>query len=84
MLPSMCGQITESDFMEHVIVRAMQTADLDFAARCTAAEGWGARLPPNLRILAARSGGCLIAEADGEPVGIAIATSYSAAGFVGK
>ncbi len=71
--------------MDRVTVRAMRAADLNFAARCTAAEGWGSETPAEFDGFWRHDpGGCLIAEADGEPVGIAIATSYGAAGFVGE
>jgi ribosomal protein S18 acetylase RimI-like enzyme len=71
--------------MEGITVRAMQAADLDFAALCTAAEGWASETPAEFEGFWQHDpGGCLIAEADGAPIGIAIATSYGAAGFVGE
>jgi ribosomal protein S18 acetylase RimI-like enzyme len=71
--------------MERITVRAMQAADLDFAAQCTAAEGWASETPAEFEGFWQHDpGGCLIAEAHGAPIGIAIATSYGAAGFIGE
>jgi ribosomal protein S18 acetylase RimI-like enzyme len=71
--------------MEHITVRAMQAADLDFAAQCTAVEGWASETPAEFEGFWQHDpGGCLIAEADDAPIGIAIATNYGAAGFIGE
>jgi ribosomal protein S18 acetylase RimI-like enzyme len=71
--------------MERITVRAMRSADLDFAAQCTAAEGWASETPAEFESFWQHDpGGCLIAEAGAAPIGIAIATSYGAAGFIGE
>jgi ribosomal protein S18 acetylase RimI-like enzyme len=70
---------------EAIIIRAMQPADLDFAAACTAAEGWSSEIRREFEgFFAHDPQGCLIAEAGGQPIGIGVATSYGAAGFVGE
>jgi ribosomal protein S18 acetylase RimI-like enzyme len=70
---------------EAMIIRAMQPADLDFAAACTAAEGWSSEIRREFEgFFAHDPQGCLIAEAGGEPIGVGVATSYGAAGFVGE
>jgi ribosomal protein S18 acetylase RimI-like enzyme len=66
-------------------VRQMLPSDLDFAARCTAAEGWRSETRPVFEgYLAYDRAGCLVAEMPGERVGICIATSYGLYGFVGE
>jgi GNAT superfamily N-acetyltransferase len=70
---------------EAINIRSMQPADLDFAAACTAAEGWSSETRRQFEVsFAYDPQGCLIAEAEGEPIGIGVATSYGAAGFVGE
>ena len=68
-----------------LIIRRMQAAELEFAARSTADEGWASEN------LAALEGfyqhdpdGCLLADHSGQPVGICIATSYGHCGFFGE
>jgi ribosomal protein S18 acetylase RimI-like enzyme len=66
-------------------VRQMLLADLDFAASCTAAEGWRSETRPVFEgYLAYDPVGCLVAEMPGERVGICVATSYGPYGFVGE
>jgi ribosomal protein S18 acetylase RimI-like enzyme len=66
-------------------MRAMQAADLDFAASLTAAEGWGSETKTELEgFFAFDPGGCLLAEQDGERVGMCVATSYGESAFVGE
>jgi ribosomal protein S18 acetylase RimI-like enzyme len=71
--------------MNNVAVRTMQAADLDFAALCTAGEGWASETRVEFEgFWAYGPDGCLIAEADGQPIGIGVATSYGATGYVGE
>ena len=67
-------------------VRQMLPSDLDFAAGCTAAEGWGSETRPVFEsFLAHDPAGCFVAELPpGERVGICVATSYGQYGFVGE
>jgi len=63
----------------------MQPSDLDFAASCTAAEGWRSETRPVFEgYLAYDPAGCLVAEMSGERVGVCVATSYGPYGFVGE
>jgi ribosomal protein S18 acetylase RimI-like enzyme len=63
----------------------MRPADLDFAASCAAAEGWASETSGEFEAFFAHdANGCFVAEADGRPAGIAIATGYGACGFVGE
>jgi ribosomal protein S18 acetylase RimI-like enzyme len=68
-----------------LIIRGMREAELKFAAECTTAEGW---LGENFYTLEGffqfDPPGCLIAEQDGHPVGICIATFYGTSGFIGE
>lgn len=68
-----------------LVIRPMTPSDLPFAASCTAAEGW---LSENLTTLQGfylhDPQGCLLAELDGQPVGMGIATSYGKSGFIGE
>lgn len=71
--------------MEEILIRPMRSADLDFAAACTAAEGWAGETRAQFESHFAHDPhGCLIAEASGEPLGICVATDYSDVGFVGE
>jgi ribosomal protein S18 acetylase RimI-like enzyme len=71
--------------MARITVRAMQATDLDFAAQCTAAEGWASETPAEFEgFWRYDPGGCLIAEAGGVPIGITMAIRYGAAGFIGE
>ena len=63
----------------------MQKADLQFAAQCTSAEGWVSEDLTTLEgFFLNDPGGCLLAEADGQPIGICIATCYGSSGFIGE
>ncbi len=68
-----------------MIIREMNKDDLAFAAQCTADEGW---VSENLTTLEGfflkDPSGCLLAEENGQPVGICIATYYGSAGFIGE
>jgi len=66
-------------------VRQMLPSDLDFAASCTAAEGWRSETRPVFEgYLTYDPAGCLVAETPDEQVGICVATSYGLYGFVGE
>jgi ribosomal protein S18 acetylase RimI-like enzyme len=76
-----------------VHVRAMRASDLDFAASCTAAEGWRTQTRAEFEGFYEHDAeGCLIAEREGTPLGICVATAYGGArdsrarqyGFVGE
>jgi ribosomal protein S18 acetylase RimI-like enzyme len=71
--------------VDEILIRPMRSADLDFAAACTAAEGWAGETRAQFESHFAHDpSGCLIAEADGAPLGICVATGYGDVGFVGE
>jgi hypothetical protein len=53
--------------MTTVCIRTMTPADLDFAASCTAAVGWGAQRGEFELFYAHDAEGCLVAEAGDAP-----------------
>jgi ribosomal protein S18 acetylase RimI-like enzyme len=66
-------------------IRRMRPDDLDFAAACTAAEGWRTQTRAEFEGFYAHDPkGCLIAETAETPVGICVGTSYGRYGFVGE
>jgi len=66
-------------------VRRMTEDDLDFAAARTAAEGWRNETRGEFEIFLEHDPeGCLVAEWEGEPVGIGVATAYRDSGFIGE
>lgn len=66
-------------------IRPMAPSDLDFAAECTAREGWASETRAEFEgFLAYDSQGCFVAEEAGRPIGICVATHYGEAGFVGE
>jgi ribosomal protein S18 acetylase RimI-like enzyme len=68
-----------------MIIRGMHQDDLRFAAKCTSAEGWMSEDRTTLEgFFINNSEGCLLAEENGQPVGICIATCYGASGFIGE
>jgi ribosomal protein S18 acetylase RimI-like enzyme len=71
--------------LTRLFIHPMQAQDLDFAADCTAAEEW---VSENRTVLEGffqyDPGGCLMAELDGEPIGMCIATSYGTSAFIGE
>ncbi len=73
------------DNLPDLVIREMKEVDLTFAAECTAAEGW---VSENLISLEGfylhDPKGCLIAEDNGRPVGICVATDYGKSGFIGE
>jgi ribosomal protein S18 acetylase RimI-like enzyme len=71
--------------MDTLTIRPMQPADLDFAAQCTAREGWASETRAEFAGFYAHDpAGCFLAEAEGQRIGICVATNYGAAGFVGE
>lgn len=66
-------------------IRNMTVNDLDFAARCTQAEGWSSETKEVFEafVLYDRKG-CFVAEESGRPVGIGVATAYGSSGFIGE
>jgi ribosomal protein S18 acetylase RimI-like enzyme len=71
--------------MDALTIRPMQPADLDFAAQCTAREGWASETRAEFESFYAYDpAGCFLAEAEGQRIGICVATSYGVAGFVGE
>ncbi len=66
-------------------IREMREADLDFAAECTAGEGWlsedRATLEGSFRY---DPHGCFIAKQGEQPAGKCIGTSYGKSGFLGE
>jgi ribosomal protein S18 acetylase RimI-like enzyme len=70
---------------EATIVRHMQESDLNFAAGCTASEGWITQTRTEFEgFLACDPQGCFVAEVGGQRVGICVATPYGKAGFIGE
>ncbi len=70
---------------ESITVRQMLESDLDFAAGCTANEGWTSQIRSEFEgFLAHDPGGCFVVQAGARPVGICVATPYGAAGFLGE
>lgn len=66
-------------------VRPMRATDLAFAASLTLGEGWHSETLEEFEgFFAHDPGGCLIAERDGRPLGIGVATAYGGAGFLGQ
>lgn len=71
--------------LQEIAIRTMQPADLAFAAACTAGEGWSSETPPVFAMFRAHDAeGCFIAWSGDRRVGICVATSYGAAGFIGE
>jgi len=74
-----------TDRLSSIYIREMEVEDLAFAAECTAGEGW---VSENFQTLAGfllnHPSGCLLAEENGYPVGICIASPYGKSGFIGE
>lgn len=71
--------------MSSLHIRTMRETDLTFAAECTKGEGWVSENYATMEGFFLRDPqGCLIAEQDGMPVGICIATFYGRCGFIGE
>ncbi len=70
---------------KNLIIHAMNTRDLSFAAECTAMEGWVSENQTTLEgFFSHDPAGCLVAELDGKRVGTGVATSYGHSGFIGE
>ena len=66
-------------------IRTMRKEDLDFAARCTAGVDWPSETHETFQNFFLHDpSGCFLAERDGRPAGICIATAYGRAGFIGE
>lgn len=66
-------------------IRTMTAGDLDFAAARTAAEGWRSETRGEFELFLAHDReGCLVAEEEGKPIGIGVATAYGESGFLGE
>ncbi|MBN1334129.1 MAG: GNAT family N-acetyltransferase [Synergistales bacterium] len=66
-------------------IRQMGRSDLDFASFCTETEGWDSEVREvfeGFHTFFPR--GCLIAEKEGKPAGIIVATPYIDHGFIGE
>lgn len=74
-----------TDRLSSIYIREMEVEDLAFASECTAGEGW---VSENFQTLAGfllnHPNGCLLAEENGQPVGICVATPYEVSGFIGE
>jgi len=68
-----------------VDIRQMVRSDLDFAAFCTETEGWDSEVREVFEgFHTFFPQGCFIAEEEGKPAGIVVATSYADHGFIGE
>jgi predicted N-acetyltransferase YhbS len=69
----------------NLTIRPITSAELSFAAACTAGEGW---LSENFTVIEGffvhDPAGCFLAESAAGPVGICVATSYRSSGFIGE
>ncbi|MCJ7587284.1 MAG: hypothetical protein MUQ00_05195 [Candidatus Aminicenantes bacterium] len=66
-------------------IRTMRDADLDFAAESAALENWPSETREAFEnFLGYDPAGCFVAEIDGRPAGICVATAYRRSGFVGE
>lgn len=71
--------------VDRLAIRGMTPADIPFAAACTAFEGWGSETAAEFEdYLAFQPAGALLAQVDGQRVGICVATAYGRDGFVGE
>lgn len=65
-----------SSMSEHISLRLMSAADLDFADSLRSAAGWNQTRPDWQRLLNYQPDGCFVAELDGSPAGTASTTCY--------
>lgn len=71
--------------MKQLIIRTMRHDDLDFAASCTAAEGWHSETRQEFEgFLAYDAQGCFVAEYEGRRAGICVAVRCGTKGFIGE
>jgi len=76
---------TPIDKLLALTIRVMREEDLTFAAECTAAEGWESENQTTLEgFYLSDPESCLLAEENGQSVGICVATCYGASGFIGE
>lgn len=61
---------------EHIALRLMSAADLDFADSLRSTAGWNQTRPDWRRLLGYQPDGCFVAELDGSPAGTASTTCY--------
>ena len=68
-----------------MIIRTMQPTDLDFCIENVIREGWLSETRQTFEMFLAHDrDGCFVAEDDGAPIGICIATAYETSGFLGE
>ena len=68
-----------------LLIREMRKEELAFAAECTAAEGWVSENHTTLEGFYLNDPkSCLLAEENGRPMGICVATFYGKSGFIGE
>jgi GNAT superfamily N-acetyltransferase len=73
------------DRLPNLFIREMLEKDLDFAAACTAAEGWQSENRVTLEgFYIHNAKGCFVAEENEQPIGICVATKYGTSGFIGE
>ena len=66
------------------LIRTMISGDVEFAFKCTRAEGWSGQTHLVFEdFLAYDPHGCFIAEVNGRHAGICVATAYQRHGFIG-
>ena len=66
-------------------IRLMTSSDVEFAYACTTAEGWSGETAEVFEtFLANDPQGCFVAEHEGMPAGVSVATRYGSSGFVGE
>jgi len=71
--------------MKQLLIRTMREGDLDFAAGCTAAEGWLTETREEFEgFLDYDHQGCFIAEWEGRRAGICMAIRYGDKGHIGE
>jgi len=71
--------------MNQLLIRTMREDDLDFAAGCTAAEGWLTETREEFEgFLDYDHQGCFIAEWEGRRAGICMAIRYGDKGYIGE
>jgi len=71
--------------MQKMRIREMIRSDVGFAYGCVSAEGWAGETPEVFEtFLSHDPRGCWVAESEGRPVGICVATRYRATGFIGE
>lgn len=67
------------------MIRLMKPDEIHFAAFCTDQVGWGGETLEDFNMFYEHNAqGCLVAEEDGSPVGICVASPYGFHGFVGE